>query len=245
MNPGAVRIFGSPEEYGRAVVQEIIGTVNGAIAQRGSCLVALSGGETPRLIYSRLATHPDRERIDWNRVHLIFGDERMVPPDNSQSNFGMVERELLAQIPIPAGNVHRIRGERPPSVAAREYGEELKQLFASTNPCLDLVLLGVGEDGHTASLFPGTDVLDVIDEPVKDVFVSQFRAWRVTITLPVINNARQVIVLCTGRRKASIAGQILNAPEPTRDLPATLVRPVHGELLWMLDAEAAVAYVQH
>ena len=244
MTSGQINVFRSTGDFDSAAVQEIVGVTRAAISERGFCIISLSGGETPRRIYRRLGMHPEQEQIDWKRVHLIFGDERMVPPDDSQSNFGMVEHELLAHLPIPAGNVDRIRGELVPAIAAREYAEELKQLFISTTARLDLVLLGVGEDGHTASLFPGTDVLDVTEENVKDVFVPGLRVWRVTITLPLINDARQVLFLCSGAQKAPIVEQILNAPGPMRGIPATLVRPRDGVLKWILDGDAALSY-QH
>ena len=236
-----ISVFPSESEFEAAAVQDIVKVAQGAVRERGVCIMSLAGGETPRRIYRGLGTLPSHEQINWKRVHLVFGDERMVPPDDEQSNFGMVERELLSRVPIPAGNVHRIRGEINPAAAAREYAAVLRSLFASTTDRLDLVLLGAGDDGHTASLFPGTNAVDEVAEPVKDVFVPRLGVWRVTLTFPVINDARRVLFLCAGERKAEIVGRILSSPGPSADLPATMVRPHSGEVTWMLDSAAAAS----
>ena len=201
--------------------------------------LALAGGRTPRDIYALLAEERNRKQIEWNGVHLFWGDERMVPPNASDSNFRMVRESLLDRIEIPAANIHRMRGEMPPQTAASEYDELLRETFPSTPPMFDLVLLGLGEDGHTASLFPGTHVLAVTDQLAAAVYVPKLSAWRVTLTLPVLNNAREILFVVSGAGKAEIVKRIMAMNQPDPDLPATLVLPTRGRVKWLLDSDAA------
>jgi len=232
-----IEVFPTPERLTEAAGKEVLGVIARAIGERGICALALSGGETPRMLYRRLAETADGDEPDWSRVHLCFGDERMVSPDDAASNYGMVRDELIAHIPLPAGNVHRIRGERPPAIAAREYAADIAGVLSRTGGKFDLVLLGLGTDGHTASLFPGTDVLDERAEAVRAVVASV--GPRVTLTLPVINGAREVLFLVSGEAKASIVRRVLEPAAGEPPLPASLVRPVASAPCWMLDAAAA------
>jgi len=224
-----------------AAADVIASRIRTAVQDRGMSIIALSGGDTPRGVYRRLADGKHRNRVDWTRVHVCFGDERLVPPDQPHSNYGMVQTELLSRIPIPAENVHRIRGELTAKDAAQQYAVELKGLLRGKDAGLDLVLLGVGEDGHTSSLFPGTDVLDERAETVRAVYVPELNSWRVTMALPLLNSAREVIFLVAGKRKAEIVHRVLSARQPVHDLPATMIRPASGRVQWMLDAGAAAA----
>jgi 6-phosphogluconolactonase len=165
----------------------------------------------------------------------------MVPPDDPQSNYGMVKTELLSRVPIPQQNVHRIYGEGIAEDAAREYAAELQGLLHGPTDRFDLVLLGLGEDGHTASLFPGSPILDDPNETVRAVFVPWLKCWRVTMTLPLLNRSRDVLFLVTGKQKAAIVQRVVGVREPLRDLPATMVQPSNGSLRWMLDIDAAAA----
>jgi 6-phosphogluconolactonase len=219
-----------------ATISELIGR---AIEARGVSYVALAGGATPLRVYQILGGDPVRDTIDWRHVHLFFGDERMVPPDDPASNYGMVSRELVSRVPIPLENIHRIRGEASGVDAGRAYETELQKCFGGHLPRFDIVLLGVGEDGHTASLFPGTDSLKEASRMAIGYFVPQLNSWRVTLTLPVLLNACETIFLVTGRRKASVVSRIVEAGEPQVDLPASMVRPSQGRVHWMLDEEAA------
>jgi len=221
-----------------AATERFVDAVKRAVALRGRFSVALSGGSTPREVYARLAEPEIASRIPWKQVHLFWGDERMVPPDHSDSNYRMVKESLLRQIEIPRENVHRMKGELPPEMAAEQYQQELQDFFPEELPRFDLVFLGVGEDGHTASLFPGTAAPDEMEKLVTSVYVPKLNAWRVTLTLPVINNAREVIFLVVGSGKAEIVQRIATLPEPSPDYPASLVQPHTGEPLWMLDSEA-------
>jgi 6-phosphogluconolactonase len=235
-----IRTFLSGDHLSLGAAQEFVRIVNSAIETRGVCYVVLSGGETPRRMYSRLAKAPFAHAVDWSKVHLFFGDERTVPPTDHNSNFGMVDLELLSHIDIPYGNVHRMIGEIDPEEAARRYERELESAFGQQEVRFDLVLLGLGEDAHTASLFPWTESMDDEQSLVCSVYVPQLESWRISLTLRTINNARRILFLVAGSKKASILERVLNAQQPTKELPATLVMPKEGTLLWMVDQDAAV-----
>jgi len=238
-----IEVYQSAAELEQNAAEKIFVLINQAIKDRGLCFIALSGGETPRPIYRILASAPMKDRVEWKRVHLFFTDERAVSPTDPQSNFGMVNLELISHIDIPSKNVHRIRGEKNPELAAKEYEWELHEIFINEIIKYDVVLLGVGEDGHTASIFPETDVVEEENAFVAAVFVPRLDAWRVTLTFKSINNARNVLFLVSGKKKAGIVLQILNAAaSPVKILPATMVRPIDGKLLWMLDEDAAWDY---
>jgi len=238
-NRPKVLVLTTAEQLAQTAAERVNAIIGRAVAQRGVSSVVLAGGETPRRLYQILAVEPKSERIDWQSVHLFFGDERMVPPDDPASNYGMVHRELLSRVPVPVGHIHRIRGERPPVDAAVEYEAELAEFFGGMLPRFDLVILGVGEDGHTASVFPHTAAVSEQTRNVLGYFVPQLNSWRVTLTLPVLLNASNVLFLAAGKRKAPIVREILGARVPAPELPASLIRPVNGTMHWMLDAEAA------
>jgi len=234
-----ITVYRSAADLEQRAAEEIVRVMNAAINDRGVCFVALAGGETPRHCYRRLGMDPLKDRVDWSCVHLFFSDERPVPPNDSQSNFGMVERSLILLIDIPQRNVHRIKGEIDLAVAAEEYEMELRTAFGKRPVRFDLVLLGIGEDGHTASMFPGTDVVEEKTALVRPVVDPDQNIRRVTLTFPIINSAREILFLASGKRKASIVQRVLGTTESAKDLPATMVRPVDGRLRWMLDEEAA------
>ncbi len=235
-----VDILPTVKDFEIAAARAAFAAITAAIHERGGCLMALSGGRTPRGVYRRLGDLLATQSVDLSRAHLIFVDERMVPPDDSDSNYGMVRREFIARVPIPPLHVHRIRGEAKADAAERDYERELQTVFPLFTGRCDLVLLGVGEDGHTASLFPGAEILRETQHSARAVFVPRLESWRVTLTLPVINRARTVFFLASGKRKAAIVGKILASTQRNEDLPATLVCPDSGTLAWMLDAEAAL-----
>jgi len=214
-----------------------------AAAARGRFAVALSGGETPRALYRLLARQQFSQKVPWRRVQLYWGDERCVPPDGAQSNYGMARDAFIKHVPIASENVHRLRGEDPPEEAARAYDQELRDLAAKERPqvdvpVFDLVLLGLGTDGHTASLFPHSDAL-----AVEDSFAAATRAPdgspRLTVTAPVINAARRVWFLVSGAKKAGIVAEVLEGLRVPNAVPAQGVAPVHGALTWFLDEAAA------
>ncbi len=235
----SVEVYPEAAELGRNAAEQITRVIQAAINNRGACFVALSGGETPRQTYLHLGMEPLKDRVAWSHVHLFFADERSVPPDDPQSNYGMVNRALLSWIDIPRQNIHRIRGEVDPSLAAREYRNELKEAFGDATGRFDLMLLGIGEDGHVASIFPGADVVGEESALVQPVIYPNQNVRRVTLTLPIINNAREILFLVSGKRKSSVVQRVLSVSRPTMDLPATMVRPIGGNLRWLLDREAA------
>jgi 6-phosphogluconolactonase len=235
----AILVFGDANLLAQAAARNIVERISRALEQRGVCSLALSGGETPRAVYRLLATSEYNVQADWTRVHFFFGDERLVPPDDPESNFGMARSELLSRLPVPAGNINRVRGELPAGEAVADYRRRLEEFFGSGPVRFDLVMLGLGKDGHTASLFPGSDAIAESDASVVAVFAAGVKTQRATLTLPVINNARDIMFLVSGRGKAPVVRDIMRADRPTPKLPATLVSPLDGELEWMLDSDAA------
>lgn len=218
-----------------------------AIAESGRFVVALSGGSTPEGLYRRLADEPFAASLDWARVHLCWGDERCVPPDHAASNFRMAREALLDRVPIPSANVHRIRGEEEPAVAAATYERELRALLGTaegpprTDPGarFDLVLLGLGENGHTASLFPRSPALRERSRWAVAVRVEAPSPWRVTLTPALIDAAAEIRFLVTGPAKAGILRRVLEGPRRPDRLPAQAIAPRTGVLRWQLDAAAA------
>jgi 6-phosphogluconolactonase len=198
--------------------------------------LVLSGGSTPKLLYQLLASDPYRCRLNWSKVEVYFGDERCVPPDHPDSNYRMAHEAMLSKLPIPEPNIHRMRGELPPEQAAIEYGQLLKVKFHHGGP--DLVLLGMGDDGHTASLFPGTAALDEHHHRCVANHVPQMDTWRITMTYPFLNRAAAVLVLVEGAKKAGRLHEVLEGPRDPKRLPIQGIRPA-GKMTWLVDAAAA------
>ena len=240
MNPRPnILVFPSPEALAEHAAERIAGIMKNSVRERGVCSITLSGGESPLQIYRILGSDRFKDGIPWEAVHVFFGDERMVPPDNPQSNYGAARRELFSRISLPEKNIHRLRGELPPEEAVRLYRDELFSEFHERIPRFDCILLGVGEEGHTASLFPGSDLLREGEHPFAAAFIAKLNAWRATITVPVINRGRDVLFIVSGSRKAVIVNRILELDRPSSEFPASYVRPERGTLTWMLDAGAA------
>ena len=230
------------EALADAAARRLVEFLHQAVAERGWCTIALSGGSTPRALYQRLARPPARDEIDWSRVHLFWGDERVVPPDHLESNYRMAREAMLDHLPIPPNNVHRILTELGPDEAAEQYEAELRHVFgvhAGETPEFDLILLGIGADGHTASLFPHTAALAVRDRLVVANAVPQLGTTRITLTAPVIQAARSVLVLATGPDKAEAVARAIESPENIDETPAQLLRHARGRVIWMLDRAAA------
>jgi 6-phosphogluconolactonase len=206
--------------------------------QKEKCFIALSGGSTPKIIFQTLSEH-FKEKIRWNKIHLFWCDERCVPPDDSESNYGMTKKFLIDFTDIPEENVHRIIGENEPEQEAVRYSKEIKNNVVSKNelPSFDLVMLGIGEDGHTASIFP--DQMQLLSSnKICDVAVHPFSGQkRITLTGKVINNSDKVIFLLTGKSKADILRKIIE--ENKKIYPAEFINPVNGELKFFVDDEAA------
>lgn len=236
---GELEIFADAEALARHGA-ETFARLAGEAHRRGEPFAAaLTGGGSPVRMY-RLLGGELAERVPWESVHLFWGDERAVPPDHPRSNFGMAREAMVGRVPIPSGNVHRIRGELGAERAAREYEAELRGFFGSRSAALDLVHLGVGEDGHVASLFP-FDLPRLLER--ERLAVPSLRRElgepRITLTLPVLNAADRVEVLFPEGRKAEIARRVVDGPLDPFRVPAQLVRPLSGKLVWALSRDAA------
>lgn len=238
---GEVRIYPDLTSLSRAVAQHVVSLAVDAIASRKVFTLALTGGSTPRPAYEVLATPRFAQRVDWTRVHLFWGDERCVPPDHERSNYRMAHEALVEHLAIPSEQVHRMRGEIPPEEAAFGYESQLRDVFGDVAvPRFDLILLGLGEDGHVASLFPGTEALEDTKRWVVAHYVAKVEEWRLTFTPPVLNAAENVAFLVSGERKRKILQEILESPYRPEELPAQLVQPVEGHLRWFVDRDAAI-----
>jgi 6-phosphogluconolactonase len=231
--------FPDREALSRAAAQQFVEIARGAIASRGRFAVALSGGSTPRDLYEQLKSDEVRAQVDWEHCHFFWGDERAVPPDHPDSNFRMANETLLACVSVPPAHIHRIRAEKNPQVAADEYEHTLRRFFGGRLPRFDLILLGLGTNGHTASLFPHTSVLYEKTRWCAAVWVPELNANRITLTVSVLNNAAHVIFLVAGRDKAVTLRAVLRGTYQPDELPAQLIHPHDGKLLWLLDEAAA------
>jgi 6-phosphogluconolactonase len=230
------------EAVSREAARRFVELAQSAVAQTDRVYsVALSGGSTPQRLYELLASPPYSRRIAWDSVHVFWGDERAVPPDDPGSNYRLAREQLLDHVPIPAANVHRIKGELGPPEAAQAYAKELNRFFGTSIPVFDLVLLGMGDDGHTASLFPGSEGVRETSRPVVAV-TAQYQdrpADRITLTSPAINSARTVMFLISGSAKAETLQTVLQGPYQPDVLPAQIVQPASGQLIFLVASDAA------
>ncbi|GAB4435832.1 MAG: 6-phosphogluconolactonase [Anaerolineae bacterium] len=236
-----VEVYPDSEALAHGAATHFVRLAAAAIAEHGRFSVALAGGSTPEAMHRALASEAFAPRVDWERVHVFWGDERCVPPDHAESNYRMARETLLDGVPIPARNVHRMRAEIGPEAAADEYEAALRAFFGADGPPrLDLIFLGMGDDGHTASLFPGTAAVHETAGWVAAHHVAKLGAWRVTLTPAVLNAAANVIFLVAGAHKAARLREVLHGPYQPDALPAQVVKPAAGRLLWLVD-QAAVA----
>ena len=234
-----VHIFDSAEQASQALAAYISDVAKASVAARDRFVIALSGGATPKQAYQFLASPPLKQRQAWEQWHMFWSDERCAPPGHPDRNSRMAYEAMLDRAPTPSNQIHPVHAEWPPEIAARRYEEEIVRLFAPEAPAFDLVLLGIGGDGHTASLFPGSPAVDERGRLVAANRVPQLRATRITFTLPLINQARAVAFLATDKSKAEPVRQALEPKSIGDRVPATLVSPVAGELHWFLTREAA------
>jgi 6-phosphogluconolactonase len=237
-----IQSFPTPDALADAVARYIVAQAPSAIAATGRFTLALSGGSTPRAAYSRLAYGDLSHQLDWQRTHVLWGDERCVPPDDPRSNYRMAKEALLDRVPIPPDHIHRIRGEDDPHKAATDYEGTLRSLLGENRSeaiaGLDLVLLGLGEDGHTASLFPGQPAVHETERWVMAVPAPTGDMWRVTLTPAVLDLAHNVTFVVSGASKSQRLVQVLEGPFTPDLLPAQAIRPRHGRLTWMVDTAA-------
>jgi len=239
------QVFPDIEHLSLAAAERFIALAAEAIAARNRFTVALAGGSTPRVLYSLLASQTFSGRVDWSRVAFFWGDERCVAPEDSRSNFRLANETMLARVPVPGEHIHRIRGESEPAAAAAEYERLLRQVLGDNGPDspptagFDLTLLGMGDDGHTASLFPHTPPLDEQVRWATPNWSAETSTWRVTLTAPVLNASRQTLFLVSGSTKAERVWQVLEGPRDPHTLPAQLIQPQHGDVTWFVDQGAA------
>ena len=239
-----IQIVDNAETLHRAGATEFVRQAGAAVGMKGVFTVALSGGSTPKGLYGLLATDPTlRAQVPWDKTHVFWGDERHVPPADADSNYRMAHEAMLSKVPIPPAHVHRIKSENPDArQAAEDYEQTLRSSFHSPGgepPRFDLVFLGLGPEGHTASLFPGTKALHEEKRLVVSNWVGKFYAERVTMTAPVLNNAGCIIFLVSGDDKALALKAVLEGLYEPEQLPAQLIQPTHGRLLWLVDQLAA------
>ena len=237
-----IRILTTPQELFAAAADEIVLEANDAVNARGRFTIALSGGSTPKSLYNLLATNA-RTSLPWDRSYFFWGDERHVPPTDSESNYHMADEAMLSKVPVPTANVFRVPAENPDAeAAAAAYEQTLRKFFdvpADGVPHFDLILLGMGPDGHTASLFPGTAGLKEKSHLVIANWVEKLKTHRLSFTLPVINGAHTVAFLVSGTDKAPVLKEVLEGNAPGDQYPSKLVKPKDGKLIWFLDRAAA------
>lgn len=235
-----LEIYDNSQELAWAAAIAFASLAEQSVAERGIFTVALSGGSTPKAMFSLLSQRPFVDSLPWPAIRFFWGDERCVPPDHADSNFRMTNETLLSKIPALTENVFRIPAEAENHHhAAESYSATLRQTFNSEAPQFDLVFLGMGADGHTASLFPNTEALQVSDRIAVANFVEKLNAWRITLTAKTINDARNVIFLVSGSDKATTLKEVLEGKLQPKNYPSQLIQPANGSLLWMLDEAAA------
>jgi 6-phosphogluconolactonase len=237
-----VRRLSTPQDLFQAAADEVIRAATGAVAERGRFTIALSGGSTPKSMYTLIAANASAT-LPWDQMFFFWGDERHVPPDNPDSNYLMAKEALLSKVAIPPANVFRVPTENPDAAAAAaDYEQTLRKFFALAPgefPRFDLILLGLGPDGHTASLFPETAALQEKTRLVVANWVEKLKTSRITLTLPVLNASRCVEFLVSGTEKAAVLHEVLEGDAPAEKYPSKLVRPSEGKLIWFIDRAAA------
>ncbi len=238
-------IYADADALAKAAATQLLHHAQRAVAERGIFTLSLAGGSTPRKLYTLLATEPEFAAFPWKETHFFFGDERHVPPSHLDSNYLMVSNTLLASNLIPAGNVHRVRAELPDAnMTAADYDVELRSFFNATMrfnnaPRFDMILLGMGPDGHTASLFPDSKALNEKERWVVANWVEKFKSFRITFTFPVLNAARTVMLLVAGQDKTDMIHDVLVASKNKPVYPVQFVQPLDGTKIWMMDRAAA------
>lgn len=243
MSQREIEIFSSVKELNNYALEQVVELSLEAIARRGIFTVALSGGSTPKRLYEMLAEAGLQGLINWHQVHFFFGDERHAPPGSEESNFRMANEALFSKIDVPVRNIHRFQAEEPDAkIVAQKMENELREFFGLADgefPHFDLILLGMGADGHTASLFPGTPALKETKRLVTENYVERFQTFRLTFTLPTINHARNVIFLIAGEDKAETVREVLEGEYNPEKFPSQMIGPTDGNLMFLLDSSAA------
>ena len=238
----SIERFSTPQELFHAAAEEVIRVANQSVSERGRFTIALSGGSTPRNLYNLIAANASTS-LPWSKIFFFWGDERHVPPTDAESNYRMAKETILSKVPVPQANIFPIPAEdADASSAAKSYEQTLQKFFAVERgkfPSFDLILLGMGPDGHTASLFPETPALKEKSHLVVANWVEKLHASRITLTLPVLNAARELVFLVSGADKAAVLHEVLEGNAPPEKYPSKLVLPNHGKLIWLIDRAAA------
>ena len=234
-----VRVFQDEAELAEATAKYIIELANHTVDGSGRFVISLSGGHTPEQLFTLMSKTPFRDQMPWHKTFVFWGDERCVPATDKQNNGHMAKSLLLDHVGLPAENIYAIPVELSPEETAKKYEQTIKNFFGDDPTRFDLILLGLGENGHTASLFPDTDVLTDHTDLVKEVFVAEQKMFRITMTAKLINKARNIVFLVAGDGKAEILRTVLKAPYQPDKYPAQLIKPVEGNLYWYVDNKAA------
>ncbi|HLW46823.1 MAG TPA: 6-phosphogluconolactonase [bacterium] len=248
MSPEVV-VFPDLDAAAAEAAERIASICDRAVASRGACAIALSGGDSPKPLFARLAAEPYRRRMPWERLQVFWSDERCVPPDDPRSNYKLAHDLLLAKVPVPKGQIFRMPGgAADPPAAAAAYEQTLRAHLPATAdgwPRFDIVLLGLGANAHTASLFPRTAAVRERDRAVVAQFVDEVGMWRMTLTVPVLRRAADTLFLVAGASKAEAVRAALEGPPNGDEVPASLIRPLDGRVAWLLDAAAASALTHY
>ncbi len=234
-----MRVFSDPEALSQGAAEFFVEQADAAIRKRGRFVLALAGGRTPERTYSLLARPPFRRQVNWSRVHVFWGDERCVPPDDPRSNARMAQTLLLDHVPVPSCQIHPMICRQSPREEAKRYEALLRDFFSESPPCFDLIFLGLGENGHTASLFPQTEVLREQKRWVAELYVAEQDLYRITLTARIINRAASVVFLVAGAEKAEVLQAVTGGRQDPMRLPAQLIRLRDGGLHWFVDQAAA------
>ena len=234
-----IKILNDPESVAGSAADLFVETAREAVRERGRFSAALSGGHSPEQTYEFLSDLPRRESIPWEKVHLFWGDERYVPHDDPRSNVGMAREQLINNVPIPEENIHEVPYHDTAEISAEVYGKELHSFFDGKYPEFDLIYLGLGTNGHTASLFPHTSVLKNKDPWYAAVYLEDQQMYRTTLTIPAINHAKNIAFIAFGEDKADIVKGILEGPQQAEEWPAQYIKPENGKVYWLLDRASA------
>ena len=244
-----IQISADAEEMRRAAAETLVQHIGNTLQARDIYSIVLSGGSTPRGLYALLADDTELGRqMPWERIHFFWGDERHVPPEHPESNYRMAFEAMLSRVSVPSANIHRIHAENPDaSKTAEDYARDIRRFFGITNgdiPRFNCVLLGMGSDGHTASLFPGTPALDEKKRLAVANRAEKLNSYRITLTVPVLNNADLILFLVSGAEKAEALKMVLEGKTAPNRYPAQLIYPSRGALIWFLDQSAASSLIR-
>jgi 6-phosphogluconolactonase len=234
-----LKIFAEPEELSQFAARQFSELAQEAVDRNGSFTVALTGGSSPKRLYQLLASSPYKQQIPWQKVHVFWGDERYVPIEDDRSNAKMAYDTLLNHVEVPETQIYVMTSDQPAGAFANQYEQQIKDHFKDTLPIFDLILLGMGDDGHTASLFPETEVVHEKEKLVTSLYFPSQDMYRITMTAPLINHAKQIMMLVFGKNKADTLQAVLKGAHQPNHLPVQLIQPEHGTLTWLLDEAAA------